>query len=128
AMARAPKPKKNFTPHIYTRKELDNIFGACDNLRCDYIRKDSLYIVMPALIRFLFGTGVRIGEALDLRTDDINLMHNHLTLRDTKNGKERLLPFSESMAIVLREYSKHRDRLASQKQIGFFFITARGRK
>ena len=128
AMAKAPKPKKNFTPHIYTRKELNNIFDVCDNLRCDYIRRDSLYIVMPALIRFLSGTGVRIGEALDLRTDDINLMHNHLTLRDTKNGKERLLPFSESIAIVLREYSKHRDRLVPQKKTDYFFLTARGRK
>ena len=127
-MARAPKPKKNFTPHIYTQKELDSIFEACDNLKCDYIRRDSLYIIMPALIRFLFSTGVRIGEALGLKTDDINLMHNHLTLRDTKNGKERLLPFSESIAIVLREYSNHRDKLAPQKQIGFFFLTARGKK
>lgn len=127
-MARAPKPKKNFTPHIYTQKELNNIFDVCDNLKCNSIRRDSLYIVLPALIRFLFSTGIRIGEALDLKIDDINLTHNHLTLRDTKNGKERLLPFSESIAIVLREYSKHRDRLASQKQTGFFFITARGRK
>lgn len=128
AMARSPKPKKNFTPHIYTQKELDNLFDACDNLECDYIRRDSLYIVMPSLVRFLFSTGVRIGEALDLKADDINLSHNYLILRDTKSGKERLLPFSESLAVVLRQYKEHRDGLISQKQKGFFFITARGRK
>jgi len=127
-MARAPKPKKNFTPHIYTQKELDNIFEACDNLECNYIGRDSLYIVMPALVRFLFGTGVRIGEALDLKVNDINLAHNYLALRDTKNGKERLLPFSESLAMVLKQYLKHRDRVNPLKQKIFFFTTARGRK
>lgn len=128
AMARAPKPKKNFTPHIYTQKELDNIFNTCDNLECNYITRDSLYIMMPSLVRFLFGTGVRIGEALDLKEEDLNLIHNYLTLRDTKSGKERLLPFSESLAVVLRQYHKHRSRLNPQKMNDFFFITARGRK
>jgi integrase len=128
AIARAPKPRKNFTPHIYTQNELDNIFDVCDNLKCDYIRRDSLYIVMPSLVRFLFSTGVRIGEALDLKEDDINLIHNYLTLRDTKSGKERLLPFSESLSTVLRQYQQHRSRLNSSKPNAFFFITARGRK
>lgn len=128
SMSRSPKPKKNFTPHIYTQQELNSIFDVCDNLECNLITRDSLYIVMPSLVRFLFGTGVRIGEALDLKVDDIDLMHNYLTLRDTKNGKERLLPFSESLAVVLRQYKEHRDRLISQKKGGFFFRTLRGRK
>jgi len=128
AMAHAPKPKKNFTPHIYTQKELDSVFSVCDNLKCDYVKRDSLYMVMPALTRFLFGTGVRIGEVLDLKINDINLTCNYLTLRDTKNGKERLLPFSESLSVVLRQYAGHRDRLNPHKEKSYFFITARGRK
>ena len=128
AMTHAPKPKKNFTPHIYTQKELDSVFSVCDNLKCDCIKRDSLYMVMPALTRFLFGTGMRIGETLDLKTNDINLTYNYLTLRDTKNGKERLLPFTESLSAVLKQYAEHRDRLNPPKENGCFFITIRGRK
>ncbi|EIJ37728.1 site-specific recombinase XerD [Galbibacter orientalis DSM 19592] len=127
-MAKAPKPKKNFTPHIYSRKELDNILVVCDGLECPTINRDSLYMVMPALIRFLLATGLRIGEALNLMIDDINLSDNYLTIRDTKNGKQRLLPFSESLATVLRQYLKHRYRFVSPNQAGFFFLTARGKK
>jgi integrase len=128
AMAYAPKPRKNFTPHIYTRKELDGIFDVCDNLVCDCVKRDSLYMIMPALTRFLFATGVRIGEALDLKITDVNLTHNYLILRDTKNGKERLLPFAESLAVVLKQYAVHRDRLNFSAERDYFFTSARGRK
>ena len=127
AMARAPKPRKNFTPYIYTRKELDRIFDLCDNLKCDYVNKASLYVLMPVLVRFLSATGVRIGEALDLKINDINLTDNYLTLRDTKNRKERLLPFSESLAAVLKQYAVHRDKFNPSHKNGYFFVTARGR-
>jgi integrase len=128
AMAYAPKPKKNFTPYIYTGKELDAILDVCDNLVCDFIKRDSLYMVMPALIRFLSATGVRIGEALGLKVKDINLTHNYFIIRDSKNGKERMLPFSESLAAVLKQYASHRDRLNATSENGCFFTSARGRK
>jgi integrase len=128
SMTQAPKPKKNFTPHIYTQKELECIFEVCDNLECDCIKRDSLYVVMPVLVRFLSATGVRIGETLALKTKDVNLAHNYLTLRDTKNGKERLLPFTESLSGVLKQYATHRDRLNPVRENDCFFITARGRK
>ncbi|GHT07988.1 putative integrase/recombinase y4rB [Bacteroidia bacterium] len=128
AMAQAPKPKKNFTPHIYTQKELNTIFDVCDNLECGCIKRDSLNMVMPVLVRFLSATGVRIGEALNLKTNDINFLYNYLVLRDTKNGKERLLPFTQSLSVALKQYAKHRDRLNPPKEDGYFFLTARGRK
>lgn len=66
-------------------------------MECTPVRSDSIRFVMPALLRFLFSTGVRIGEALSLRKEDVKLDLRIAVLRDTKNGKERLLPFSESM-------------------------------
>jgi integrase len=127
-MAHVPKPKKNFMPYIYTRKELDSIFDVCDNLECNVIKKDSLYMLMPILVRFLSATGVRIGETLDLKISDVNLTCNYLTLRDTKNQKERLLPFTESLAVALRQYAEHRDRLNPIQKCDYFFTTVRGRK
>ncbi|NTH50518.1 site-specific integrase [Agrobacterium rhizogenes] len=46
----------------------------------------------PALATFLFGQGARVGEtmAIDGR-DDVSLEHRYAILRDTKNGKERMV-------------------------------------
>jgi integrase len=128
AMAYAPKPKKNFTPHIYTGKELDAIFNACDNLVCGFIKRDSLYMAMPALVRLLSATGVRIGEAVGLKIKDMNLTYNYLIIRDSKNGKERMLPFAESLAVVLKQYASHRDRVNATSENDCFFTSVRGRK
>jgi len=126
--SQVPKPKKTFVPYIYTVTETDRILAVCDSLVGMPIRIDSIGFVMPALLRFLLGTGVRIGEAIDILDEDMNLEQKVFTLRDSKNGKERLLPFTESLCNVLCQYRLHRNRLNPNRVLPQFFITARGRK
>lgn len=46
----------------------------------------------PALATFLFGQGSRVGETLAIDgKSDISLEHKYAMLRDTKNGKERMV-------------------------------------
>jgi site-specific recombinase XerD len=59
---------------------------------------------------------------------DMNLEQKVFILRDTKNGKERLLPFTESLCNVLIQYCACRNRLNPNRVKPYFFITARGRK
>jgi integrase len=127
-MSHVPKPKKTFVPYIYTVAETDRILEECDKLVCGPIKIDSVRFVMPALLRFLLGTGVRIGEAVDILDKDMDLEQKVFILRDTKNGKERLLPFTESLCNVLTQYYAHRNRLNPNQAEPSFFITARGRK
>ncbi len=42
--------------------------------------------MMPSLFRLLYGTGLRLGEALTLKEKDINLNEKHLIVRQSKNG------------------------------------------
>ncbi len=82
---------------------------------------------MPALFRLLYGTGLRIGEALALKNEDVNLADNYLLVRDSKNGKERIIPISDSLSSVCKEYVWHRERLPmAQKTSEYFFIRADG--
>lgn len=82
---------------------------------------------MPALIRTLYGTGMRISEALALINKDVNLRDNYFVLRDTKNGTDRLIPFSTSLSEVLKEYVFYRNRLPiNTSEETPFFITLRG--
>jgi integrase len=43
------------------------------------------------LLTFLAGTGARLGEALDLAWEDVDLTHGRALLRETKNGRDRIV-------------------------------------
>jgi integrase/recombinase XerD len=89
---------------------------------------DSPIIILPALIRLLYSTGLRISEALSLKERDIHLDDNVLIVRDSKNGKERLIPFSTSLSEVLKEYLKCKQRLPIIKSSSdHFFVNLCGR-
>lgn len=50
------------------------------------------------IFALLYGLGLRVGEVSRLCRKDINLDHQVLTIRQTKFGKERLVPFGPKMA------------------------------
>jgi site-specific recombinase XerD len=89
---------------------------------------NSYIIILPALFRLLYGTGIRINEALSLLDDDVNFEQNYLIVRDSKNGKERIIPISESLSSVCREYVKYRERMPVKRENNFFFMSLNGSK
>jgi len=120
-------PQSTFIPYIYSHDEIVALFKACDELRLRELNMSSCLFCMPALIRFLYSTGLRIGEALALRDEDINLNENYLRVKDGKNGKERMIPISESLASVCEEYVKYRDLLPlGNTKSGYFFVKLDG--
>lgn len=54
------------------------------------------------LVTFLLCTGARLGEAIDLPWDDVDLTHDRVVLRDTKNGTDRIvaLPTAAKLALA----------------------------
>ena len=109
---RTSLPKSNFIPHIYTKEELKRFFLAVDS----YPMSENSYrnTVDPLLFRFLYGTGTRISEALNLTISDVNLDEGIVTICQTKNNKDRLIPMTQSLTdrmIVYMErfhrFSKH---------------------
>ena len=59
----------------------------------------------------LAGLGLRIGEAARLRCGDVDLEREVLEIRDTKFGKNRLVPFGPKLAARLRKYLALRERV-----------------
>jgi integrase/recombinase XerD len=124
-----PPVKNTFVPYIFSKKQIEEIFLVCDNLQSGNNDLRSTIFIMPALIRTLYGTGMRISEALTLINRDVNLQDNYFILRDTKNGTERLIPFSPSLSEVLREYVSYRNKLPINTSTETsFFVTLRGSK
>jgi integron integrase len=54
------------------------------------------------LARLLYGTGLRISEALQLRVKDIGFAHRALIVRSGKGGKDRVVMLPQSLHAELR--------------------------
>lgn len=103
--------RETTVPYIFTDAEMEAIFKATNTLVQQRAHPGYCLFSVPALIRMLAGTGIRLGEAVDLLDRDVNLENNCLTLRDTKNGTERLVPISESLSEVCRQYRQYKSLL-----------------
>ncbi len=87
---------------------MKRIFEVCDH----YPPNDctpNRHLVLPLLLRILYGCGLRISEALHLTLQDINLTKGSLYIRNTKFNKERILPMADSLTERCREYCKNVD-------------------
>ena len=99
----APKITPSFVPYIYSRSDLRSLLDAMP--RC---QRKSACVMSEATFRmlllFLYGTGMRLGEALRLRLMDVDLTLDLVTIRDTKFYKSRLVPLGPDIAKVIQEY------------------------
>jgi integron integrase len=59
--------------------------------------------VHQLLARLLYGTGLRISEAVQLRVKDIDFTHRAIVVRSGKGGKDRVVMLPESLAADLRQ-------------------------
>jgi integrase len=90
------KPKhRGFTPYIFTENELHGLFQAIDQYPPH--RLSNRHLVDPLLFRMLYGCGLRISEALNIRADNVDTERGILTILHAKNNKDRLVPMTESL-------------------------------
>lgn len=78
------------------------------------------------IIGLLWATGMRIGEAIRLDRDDVDLTGGMVTVRDTKFGKTRQLPVHETVTVALAAYAQRRDQWFPQTSSSAFFVSAAG--
>ena len=101
--------KNSFIPYIFTNREMQTIFRVCDNLRLYDRHMSTIQFIIPTIIRLLYGTGLRISEAVSLKNRDIDLNKCSIHIRKAKNGEERLVPLSNTLTEVLKQYLHYRD-------------------
>lgn len=92
-------------PYIYTDQEIEALLQACAGL----IRhgRRTLY---PVLFGLITATGLRLGEALGLGADEVDLREGILTITRGKSRSPRLVPLHPSTTEALRDYA---DRTAA---------------
>lgn len=121
---RLPKYNTTFTPYIFTKTEIESIFQVSDKL---FLKRKYMYsqiCVIPTLLRMLYSTGLRIGEALNLKHRDVDIDKEYLVLRTCKNGQERVVPISKSLAEACKDYYVYKQRQLIDTSLDTYFFTA----
>jgi integrase/recombinase XerD len=99
----ALKHTQTFVPYIYSRLELQLLLEAVPRCQRNVECRISA-VTLRALLLFLYGTGMRVGEALRLRLADVDLDNCVITIRGTKFYKSRLVPMGRDVVRLLRKY------------------------
>ena len=78
-----------------------------------------------AIIYTFYATGLRRAELIGLKHTDIDLTAMQLKVLGKRN-KERIIPFSDGLLIVLREYKELKESTFPDNREEAFFVTNKG--
>lgn len=124
------RSKCNFTPYIFTLDQIDRILHLSDRLRMYDRHMNNTIFCVPAVLRLLYSTGLRISEALSIKNEDVKFDKRYILIRKTKNGCERIVPINDSLFEVLQQYNSYRDKIPVKNVSSpnsFFFIKSDGK-
>lgn len=121
-----PKLPPQQPPYVYSNDELRRLLAATTSL---HVAHSPLRAPMyRTLLLLLYGSGLRIGEALRLTLRDVDLVERLITVRDTKFYKSRLVPVGPKLASALATFVALRRRHPSPDgEESRFFTTRAGR-
>jgi integrase len=107
--ANVPKLPPQQSPYVYSIDELRRLLEATSVV---HVNSTPLQAPMyRTLLILLYGTGLRIGEALNLTLRDVDVIERIITVRDTKFFKTRLVPIGPKLAGELVAYIQQRQQL-----------------
>lgn len=113
----------SYVPYVFSEEEIKNIFTICDSYSVSKTSPNR-HLILPLLFRILYGCGLRISEAVNLKLKDIDLNQGTLYIRDTKFGKERIIPMAETLTERCRLYINKIHQFKSPET--FFFSSPYG--
>ena len=87
----------------YTDDDLEKLLVKPDVNKCTF----STYKTW-VFENYLLATGNRISSALNVRIEDVNFEDGLITLRKTKNRKQQIIPLSNALSNILKEYLEFR--------------------
>ena len=123
--ATVPKMPERFVPYIYNADELQRLINPTSPKQIGF-RKLQPH-TLRAVLLLLYGAGLRIGEAVALTIEDVDLGAAVITIRDTKFHKPRLVPVGLKLNQAMAQYAAERNAAGhSQTAESPFFVLRRG--
>lgn len=112
-----PRPVKpghsDFVPYIFSHDEIMHIIEVTDLLRINYRNKGTVLMAFPILLRILYSTGIRIGECIKIKNEDVDFKRHIINLdrRNTKNRCQRIAVMRPSLELDIKQYIEYRNKL-----------------
>lgn len=90
-----PRPRKERRlPRILSKPDVSKLISHASNLK------------HQTFICLLYGTGIRLGEALNLKIADIDGQRKQLLIANGKGAKDRYVDIPDCLLVLLRHYYK----------------------
>jgi len=134
ALGLLPFKPKRARPYLYTDEEIRQLLRAALNMplspHCPDRRASAqLRWVYYCLFGLLSVTGLRLGEARNLKLEDVDLKAGVLTVRGGKFGKDRWIALHPSTCKVLTRYlNKREQHWAGRTVTSYLFVSSWGNR
>jgi integrase len=118
-------PIRRPTPYLYSASEIEALFSEAARLG----PKDSLRPhTYCTLIGLLVSSGLRVGEALRLKVENVRMVAEppHLHIVESKFRKSRFVPLHSTTMEKMDAYSNKRKRLLYGSLSDAFFVSTKG--
>lgn len=93
-------------PYIFTEEEIKQLIYQTQNMKVN--GNKLLPHTYATIIGLLWVTGMRIGEVVRLKVEDLDIIEGIITVQQTKFFKSRIIPLSLSSNQALIRYKKQR--------------------
>ena len=89
------RPKRgHLLPNVLSKEEVKSILEAHNNIK------------HKTMLSLIYSCGLRCGEILALKPENIDSKRNIVLLKNSKGNKDRIVPLSPKILAMLREYYK----------------------
>jgi integrase/recombinase XerD len=116
-----PTRRHRPTPFLWSQRDVCRLLQSARALRP---------ALRAATYETLFGLlatcGMRVGEAVGLDRDDVDLQAGVITIRHAKFDRPRLVPLHPTVTEALSRYAAERDRLCPRPRARAFFVSSAG--
>ncbi|BDB27812.1 tyrosine-type recombinase/integrase (plasmid) [Cupriavidus sp. P-10] len=110
--ALAPVKESPFLPYIFSHEEVLRLLHAASSHRGRWIWGP----MFRALMLVLYCTGLRLGEAVHLNMEDVDLRRNTFLVSHSK-GRSRIVAFRPDLARELHQYLEARRQLLRNRRV-----------
>lgn len=116
---RPPMPT-TFVPYIYTREEMRRLLDGISSYQKKWCKLEP--VSFRTLLLLLYGSGMRLSEAVHLVCADVDLADASLTIRLTKFYKTRRIALGNQLCGVLADYNTNRAQAGHRRDGSASFL------